>query len=218
MSLFRKPKKIQRRVFSSNADEDDDTSSMDIDGDMLVTPPPPPPIISMSGKRDKDKIKKTIRQTDESGAPGAAPGAVQHKSKALLSFADDEDDGEVFQVRKSSHSKKVMRMLDKERRKKKREERSDHATGTIPTGQPGTYENGSTTTTTQHLESSSANAPGAAAANSSRYMKCASIASDNASVQSKSKKCDNHMIQTEIRTDDFVVSLWSRTRRLLKWF
>ncbi|EDV91346.1 PAX3- and PAX7-binding protein 1 isoform X1 [Drosophila grimshawi] len=205
MSLFRKPKKIQRRVFSSNADEDDDTSSMDIDGDMLVTPPPPPPIISMSGKRDKDKIKKTIRQTDESGAPGAAPGAVQHKSKALLSFADDEDDGEVFQVRKSSHSKKVMRMLDKERRKKKREERSDHATGTIPTGQPGTYENGSTTTTTQHLESSSANAPGAAAANSSRYMKCASIASDNASVQSKSKKCDNHMIQTEIRTDDFVL-------------
>lgn len=88
MSLFRKPKKIQRRVFSSNADEDDDASAMDIDGGM-ETPPPPPPIISASGKRDKDtKTKKTIRQPDESGAT-TGTSTVQHKPKALLSFADD---------------------------------------------------------------------------------------------------------------------------------
>ncbi|XP_030565677.1 PAX3- and PAX7-binding protein 1 isoform X1 [Drosophila novamexicana] len=185
MSLFRKPKKIQRRVFSSNADEDDDASAMDIDGGM-ETPPPPPPIISASGKRDKDtKTKKTIRQPDESGAT-TGTSTVQHKPKALLSFADDEDDGEVFQVRKSSHSKKVMRMLDKERRKKKREERAEH---TGLSGHPG-YENGSTI---QHLESSSATASGAGPANLSSR------------VQSKSKKCDNDMIQTEIRTDDFVL-------------
>ncbi|XP_030245852.1 uncharacterized protein LOC108651045 isoform X3 [Drosophila navojoa] len=216
MSLFRKPKKIQRRVFSSNADEDEDVSAVDIHGE-LETPPPPPPIIS-SGKRDKDKIKKTIRQSDDSGAISGGV-AVQQKPKALLSFADDEDDGEVFQVRKSSHSKKVMRMLDKERRKKKREERAEI------TGHSGHfgYENGGNT---QHLESSSAtsdlasvssSASGSGAAGSanlsSRY-KCTSIASDNASVQSKSKKCDNDMIQTEIRTDDFVVSLWSRSRKL----
>ncbi|TDG39651.1 hypothetical protein AWZ03_013924 [Drosophila navojoa] len=207
MSLFRKPKKIQRRVFSSNADEDEDVSAVDIHGE-LETPPPPPPIIS-SGKRDKDKIKKTIRQSDDSGAISGGV-AVQQKPKALLSFADDEDDGEVFQVRKSSHSKKVMRMLDKERRKKKREERAEI------TGHSGHfgYENGGNT---QHLESSSAtsdlasvssSASGSGAAGSanlsSRY-KCTSIASDNASVQSKSKKCDNDMIQTEIRTDDFVL-------------
>lgn len=110
-----------------------------------------------------------------------------------------EDDGEVFQVRKSSHSKKVMRMLDKERRKKKREERVDH---TGHSGHIG-FENGSTP---QHLESSSAIASGAGTAISSRF-KSSSIANDNESVQSKSKKCDNDMIQTEIRTDDFVVRL-----------
>lgn len=31
------------------------------------------------------------------------------------------DEGEVFQVKKSSYSKKIMRLLDKERRKKKEE-------------------------------------------------------------------------------------------------
>lgn len=36
-----------------------------------------------------------------------------------ISFVVDE--GEVFQVRKSSHSKKIMKLLDKERRKKKEE-------------------------------------------------------------------------------------------------
>lgn len=87
MSLFRKPKKIQRRVFSSNADEDEDVSAVDIHGD-LETPPPPPPIISSSGKRDKDKSKKTIRPSDESGAISGG-SAVQNKPKALLSFADD---------------------------------------------------------------------------------------------------------------------------------
>lgn len=105
-------------------------------------------------------------------------------------------------------------MLDKERRKKKREERAEIAGHSGHIG----YENGGNT---QHLESSSAtsalasasasaSASGSGAAGSanlsSRY-KCTSIASDNASVQSKSKKCDNDMIQTEIRTDDFVVRL-----------
>lgn len=75
MSLFRKPKKIQRRVFSSNADDDDNTTPMEVDG---VLETPPPPIISLSGKRDKDKNKKTIKQSDDNGKP-----------KALLSFADD---------------------------------------------------------------------------------------------------------------------------------
>lgn len=113
------------------------------------------------------------------------------------SLAKAEDDGEIFQVRKSSHSKKVMRMMDKERRKKKREERAE-LSGQNWAHQAG-YQNGSTT---QHLDSSSANASGA---NSSRSNK--SSASDSPNVQSKSKKCDNDMIQTEIRTDDFVVRL-----------
>ncbi|ALC46916.1 CG1965 [Drosophila busckii] len=187
MSLFRKPKKIQRRVFSSNADDENVgiDGDGDGDGDEMPTPPPAPLICIATGKRDKDKNKKSLRQPDDNGI---TTGGAQHKPKALLSFADDEDDGEIFQVRKSSHSKKVMRLLDKERRKKKREERGEMY------GNNGGYDNGST----QHLESSTASA------SSSRY-KSASSASDNASVQSKSKKCDNDMIQTEIRTDDFVL-------------
>lgn len=117
------------------------------------------------------------------------------------SLAKAEDDGEIFQVRKSSHSKKVMRMMDKERRKKKREERAE-LSGQNWSHQAG-YQNGSTT---QHLDSSSGNASGAAGiSNSSRSYKSSS--SDSSNVQSKSKKCDNDMIQTEIRTDDFVVRL-----------
>ncbi|XP_017104679.2 PAX3- and PAX7-binding protein 1 isoform X2 [Drosophila bipectinata] len=170
MSLFRKPKKIQRRVFSSNADEEEGGPSLDTDAEMEA---PPPPIIT--GKRDKEKSRKPIKSLDDT------------KPKALLSFADDEDDGEVFQVRKSSHSKKVMRMMDKERRKKKREERAENS------GQGG-GENGST----QHLESSSGYGNPHSDGGVGRYK--------GASDQSKSKKSDNHMIQTEIRTDDFVVS------------
>ncbi|BFF89618.1 PAX3- and PAX7-binding protein 1 [Drosophila madeirensis] len=168
MSLFRKPKKIQRRVFSSGVDDDNDGATLDLDAEMESAPPPPP---ILSGKRDKEKVKKTIKANDD------------NKPKALLSFADDEDDGEVFQVRKSSNSKKIMRLMDKERRKKKREERTEH----------GSTENGST----QHLESSSATGA-SGATNSSRYKNASSD-------QSKSKKSDNHMIQTEIRTDDFVL-------------
>ncbi|KAH8335439.1 hypothetical protein KR074_002077 [Drosophila pseudoananassae] len=169
MSLFRKPKKIQRRVFSSNADEEEGGPSLDPDAEMEA---PPPPIIT--GKRDKEKSRKPIKSLDDG------------KPKAVLSFADDEDDGEVFQVRKSSHSKKVMRMMDKERRKKKREERAENS------GLAG-GENGST----QHLESSS----GYGNPHSDVGVGRCKGASD----QSKSKKSDNHMIQTEIRTDDFVL-------------
>ncbi|KAH8369131.1 hypothetical protein KR009_002447 [Drosophila setifemur] len=177
MSLFRKPKKIQRRVFSSNADEEEGGPSVDPDAEMEA---PPPPIIS--GKRDKEKIRKAVKPQDDG------------KPKALLSFADDEDDGEVFQVRKSSHSKKVMRMMDKERRKKKREERVESS---------GHVENGST----QHLESSSGsgNPCANANANANPNANLNSGRCKSASDQSKSKKSDNHMIQTEIRTDDFVL-------------
>jgi len=120
-------------------------------------------------------------------------GGIRKSEGLVIRNSLAEDDGEVFQVRKSSHSKKVMRMLDKERRKKKREERAENS------GHPG-GENGST----QHLESSGGPSSGPAnsnsnSANAGRYK--------SASDQSKSKKSDNHMIQTEIRTDDFVVRL-----------
>ncbi|XP_059485631.1 PAX3- and PAX7-binding protein 1 [Neocloeon triangulifer] len=63
----------------------------------------------------KEKKKKKESENDE-------------KSKAkntLLSFEEDllDDDGEVFQVRKSSQSRKLMRQLDKERKRKKEKDK-----------------------------------------------------------------------------------------------
>ncbi|XP_019869938.2 PAX3- and PAX7-binding protein 1 [Aethina tumida] len=60
------------------------------------------------------------------GVPEVAPVEKENKSKdkskkqkqKLLSF-ETEEEGEVFQVKKSSHSKKVLRMYEKERNKKK---------------------------------------------------------------------------------------------------
>ncbi|KAH8278983.1 hypothetical protein KR018_012122 [Drosophila ironensis] len=182
MSLFRKPKKIQRRVFSSNADEEEEGQPLDPDAEMEAPPPP-----SISGRRDKDRSRKAPKSLEDS------------KPKALLSFADEDDDGEVFQVRKSSHSKKVMRMMDKERRKKKREERAGSSGG--GGGGGGYGENGST----QHLESSSGYGTNPRAHADLAGSKTGRGVDGAGGDQSKSKKSDNHMIQTEIRTDDFVL-------------
>lgn len=90
MSLFRKPKKsIQRRVFTENDDEDDD-KAMDVDE---IVP-------AETSVKKKDKSKNV------------------HKKQPLLSF-ETEEEGEVFQVKKSSHSKRIMRLFEKERQKKK---------------------------------------------------------------------------------------------------
>lgn len=101
MSLFRKPKKIQRRVFSSALDDDDDNDSRDMDnsnggggggcnerkknpsedmelGEELVAPPPPQ--ISAK-KKTKDGKSKSSGKSSGSGDSG--------KPKALLSFADE---------------------------------------------------------------------------------------------------------------------------------
>ncbi|XP_068151990.1 PAX3- and PAX7-binding protein 1 isoform X1 [Drosophila tropicalis] len=184
MSLFRKPKKIQRRVFSSNVDEDEDEAAAIANSDIVASTEDYRADSVTSNRREKERTRNKMKNQED-------------KPKALLSFADDEDDGDVFQVRKSSHSKKVMRMLDKERRKKKREERTGGGgSGASGDGQQ-MQENGSTHHA-QHLESSgeSVNVLGSSSAAS---------ANSSSSRYNKSKKSDNDMIQTEIRTDDFVL-------------
>lgn len=56
-----------------------------------------PPVVSEPKKKDKSK----------------------HKQKQPLLSFETEEEGEVFQVKKSSHSKKVLKMFEKERVKKK---------------------------------------------------------------------------------------------------
>lgn len=61
---------------------------------------------------------------------------------------DAEEDGEVFQVKKSSHSKKVMKMLDKERRRKKhREHESASSIGTTSSAIAVGHETGASSAT-----------------------------------------------------------------------
>ncbi|XP_075146606.1 PAX3- and PAX7-binding protein 1 [Haematobia irritans] len=213
MSLFRKPKKIQRRVFSCALDDDEDNNGsssrdngggyakkksdageeMDQDDDLIA---PPPPQISKKKSKSKSSSSK--------GSNGAAGDTG--KTKALLSFADEEEDGEVFQVRKSSHSKKVMRMMDKERRRKKKEERSADTTSTG--GDDGiSFSNDNTSSRYQHHNSAGNRENGSRLNNDSHNLGSSSMASSTTTSSSehikKSNKSDS--IQTEIRTDEFVL-------------
>ncbi|XP_057654367.1 PAX3- and PAX7-binding protein 1 isoform X2 [Diorhabda carinulata] len=88
MSLFRKPKKTIQRRVFTENDDDDDDTEPMEIGNAVP--------IDKKGKK-KDKSNKT--------------------PKTLLSF-DAEEEGEVFQVKKSLHSKKVLRMFEKEKKKK----------------------------------------------------------------------------------------------------
>lgn len=111
MSIFRKPKKnIQRRVFSTIEDEEEsdnkesseNTINMEVGNSESANE-------LMEIDISKKKKHKCKNKTKDAG-------------RTLLSFDDDgEETGEIFKVKKSSHSKKVMRQLDKERKRKKKQ-------------------------------------------------------------------------------------------------
>lgn len=88
MSLFRKPKKNIQRRVFTEKDEDDDEEPMEVDYNI----------------KDRESRKKD--------KPKSLP-----KAQSLLSF-ETEEEGEVFQVKKSNHSKKLMKMYERERKKK----------------------------------------------------------------------------------------------------
>lgn len=130
-------------------------------------------------------------------------------------------------MRKSSNSKKIMRMLDRERRRKRKEERHNTQSsvddGNNGCGDEGVsigrqrerqsnerFENGKST----NGSSNNSHNLGSTSTSSNKYKgtttlapsgKSLGTASASAVEQCKSKKSDS--IQTEIRTDDFVVRL-----------
>ncbi|XP_054746441.1 PAX3- and PAX7-binding protein 1 [Anastrepha obliqua] len=213
MSLFRKPKKIQRRVFSSTLDDEDENAVDAIEADVDREQP-----VQINKKSKDGSSKKSSNKTDKVEEP---------KPKALLSFADDEEDTEVFQVRKSSNSKKLMRMLDRERRRKRKEERQNtqsfaeigNSGGGGGSGFTGRqrerqqshdrFENGKSTDVSNNNIShnlgstTSSNKYKGTATLATTGEKAVGTASASAVEQCKSKKSDS--IQTEIRTDDFVL-------------
>ncbi|KAL5273599.1 PAXBP1 family protein [Megaselia abdita] len=158
MSMFRKPKKpMLRKVFADTderMDTEEETNSRHRDRDKD----------RHRSDREKSKPKVVSSSSSSSTAVVSSGSGLEKKHKALLSFDDDEE-GEVFQVKKSSHSKKVSRMLDKERRKKAKEEKNHERN-----------RNGDHRQDKDRMDDDP---------------------------DGKSQKADN--IQTEIRTDDFVL-------------
>ncbi|KFB41410.1 AGAP002035-PA-like protein [Anopheles sinensis] len=227
MSLFRKPKKpIQRRVFSGYDDEDEEnnpsskeaTHSGTGNGNGSPVEPrlaPEGPLVSSGGATSVAVASSTERKRKEHRAdakPDTSKGVGSSKSNAitkpsLLSF-DDEEEGEVFQVKKSSHSKKVMKSLDKERRRKRHMEKSNgtgaasstfqHSSGSV---EPAAIGSKATTTATLRGSGSKQQYPSSSPPSTS-------LSYDNDSNDKiKREKCENSSsnIQTEIRTDDFVL-------------
>ncbi|XP_011495961.1 PREDICTED: PAX3- and PAX7-binding protein 1 [Ceratosolen solmsi marchali] len=94
MSLFNKPKRNIRRRHLNDEEEDNENRSIEND--------------EMQNLKNKMKKKDRPKQT-------------------LLSFGEEleeADDGEVFKVKKSSRSRRLMKQLDQERKKKKGEEKT----------------------------------------------------------------------------------------------
>ncbi|XP_055608528.1 PAX3- and PAX7-binding protein 1-like [Uranotaenia lowii] len=224
MSLFRKPKKpIQRRVFTSYDDDEEDTAAeghhprlsaqtqsssspsvggegvfgpspafpikpppssyhdglaMDVDS---VTAPPPPSISFKTSSKNKDK-----KQPKPGSANSSRSSSTAATKLSLLSF-DDEEEGEVFQVKKTSQSKKVMKSLDKERRRKRHAEK-----------------NGFSTSSSSSFSSTKA---GRSSKDETNEEKHAPPQPPSDKDKLKKEKCENtsSIIQTEIRTDDFVL-------------
>lgn len=118
--MFRKPKKtIQRRVFS--AVEDEEESDNKEFSENVSTSEPPTDSIGDSTECQFEKSKKKKHKSKDK---------VKDTGRTLLSFDDDgEDNEEVFKVKKSSHSKKVMRQLDRERKRKKKHVIPEEPTG-----------------------------------------------------------------------------------------
>ncbi|CAG2066784.1 unnamed protein product, partial [Timema podura] len=102
MSLFNKPKKNIRRRIADNEDGDEND-------------------VKMEGEDEHN-----IKQVQENIAN--IKEKKNRKKQTVLSFEEElneelfkipADDGEIFQVKKSTQSKKLMKILDRERKKKK---------------------------------------------------------------------------------------------------
>ena len=116
MSLFRKPKRNvrQRQVESDDENgknEDDDHSLSEVQS----------AIEKIKGSKKSNSKNKHKNQTS-----GSAPeNSGEKKASTLLSFDGfdaEADDGEVFRVKKSSQSRKLMKQIRAERKQREKQE------------------------------------------------------------------------------------------------
>lgn len=132
-------------------------------------------------------------------APGPTGKILYSNSFPHLLIPDE--DGEVFQVRKSSHSKKVMKMMDKERRKKKHT--TSDAADPAASSARGRQRSPASRQRSRTPPPPPTFAPQAAGTDDGTDK------DDKVLVQNSVKRShdNSNSIQTEIRTDDFVVRL-----------
>ncbi|XP_049531625.1 PAX3- and PAX7-binding protein 1 isoform X1 [Anopheles darlingi] len=162
---------------------------------------------------DRSDSKANSTKASASASSKANSLTTTATKHSLLSF-DDEEEGEVFQVKKSSHSKKVMKSLDKERRRKRHLEKSNGTTTTTAgaaTSTSSLSSSGPISSSSSAIHGTSAlDGPGNGPRNrfSSSSPPSSSLSHDKGSNDKiKREKCDHSSsnIQTEIRTDDFVL-------------
>lgn len=185
MSLFRKPKKnIQRRAFSEFDEDKDRLPTRDDESSENV-----PETIKMKPKPDKvpkerPQAKTLLSFGDEEGTNIYTESVTSINSYPCIFITEEE---EVFQVKKTSQSKKVMRQLDKERRRKAK-------------GLPTPGDDDLTTNPVTELSTKPPSHGGQVSAS-------ATSSGADANLQSVREDISGKKIHTEIRTDDFVVRL-----------
>ena len=75
---------------------------------------------------DEDNENKSVEPEDQSSFKTEKSKKKEKPKQTLLSFGeelDEADDGEIFKVKKSSRSRRLMKQLDQERKKKKSDEK-----------------------------------------------------------------------------------------------
>ena len=117
---FRKPKRnfsgsLRKKIVTDTEDEDGEEKG------------PTPPTISLKTKAASQPSQAGLFTTSSSTVKSKKQKDKIGKPKGLLSFEDDLEDGEEFQIKKSKESKMLSKMVEEERkRKKKKKKASDN--------------------------------------------------------------------------------------------
>ena len=130
MSLFRKPK---RNVRQRQVDSDDENVQNEEEENSLSE-------IQSTIEKIKGSKKSSKNKKKDLNTSGTATDKLdgEKKTSTLLSFDDFEaeaDDGEVFKVKKSSQSRRLMKQIRAERKEREKLESSmDPSQPPLPTG------------------------------------------------------------------------------------
>ena len=129
MSLFRKPKRNVRVRQADSDDENIQNEEQEEENSLDEL------------QKMKDKIKKSSKAKHKNQTSGSnLEKSEEKKAPALLSFDDfgeEADEGEVFRVKKSSQSRKLMKQIRAERKQRERQDLNPEPTP--PPLPPGSY-------------------------------------------------------------------------------